>query len=75
MLLFESDETDNSSNYRPITCLNTMYKVFTRVMNLICIKRIEQLQLIPKKKQRVMKATETAYLHAMLRDQYVIGRA
>ena len=46
-LLAKSNETDQAKNYRPITCLTTLYKLLTAIMTDRTYKHLEQNSLFP----------------------------
>lgn len=65
VLLYKKGDPAQPENYRPITCLNTCYKVITATVNRLTLNRAQDM--IPRE-QRALKK-ERACMHAMLLDQ------
>jgi hypothetical protein len=47
-LIQKTEKTDNAKNYRPVTCLRTIYKLLTSIMSRRTQKYIEDENLMPK---------------------------
>ena len=43
MLIPKSGDLSNPKNYRPITCLNACYKVFTRILYMRVLQAVERV--------------------------------
>ncbi|XP_030754463.1 uncharacterized protein LOC115881195 [Sitophilus oryzae] len=46
-LIFKSGDTENPKNYRPITCLNTIYKILTGIIADKLYKHLEIQEILP----------------------------
>lgn len=74
VLLYKSGDPMDPSNYRPITCLNTCYKIVTGVLNRLVVRHIRGGPADPPQ-QRALKQGQWACLHAALLDRTVVGDA
>ena len=54
--------------FRPITCLNTSYKVLTGIITAILMKHMLEKDLLPKEKEALMKKRR-GYLDALVIDK------
>lgn len=71
VLIFKKGDRKNPENYRPITCLNTMYKILTGVLNKILLRHLEMGPGIPLE-QRALRKGEWGCLHTSLIDRQII---
>ena len=51
-LIPKNESTENPNNYRPVTCLPTVYKLITSVINRRMQKYMDDENLIQKKEQK-----------------------
>ena len=58
--LLRNDETNNPKNYRPITCLHTMYKILTSILSDRAYKHLTNNSLLPVDINVVVKAAMDA---------------
>lgn len=59
------------ADYRPITCLNTCYKIMTAVINKITLNHLKSGTAIPES-QRALKKSEWGCTHAIIKDNALI---
>ena len=57
-LMTKKENTENPKNYRPVTCLSTMYKLITSVISRRMQTDMDDENLIQKKKKNRKGATE-----------------
>ena len=50
-LIPKNENTENPKNYRPVTCLSTMYKLITSVISRRKQKYMDDENLIPKNRK------------------------
>lgn len=74
VLIAKKGDLSKPENYRPITCLNTCYKLVTAVMNTVIIKHLEKGNAIASN-QRALRPREWGCTHALLLDKAVITDA
>uniref|UniRef100_A0A0N5ACU9 Reverse transcriptase domain-containing protein n=1 Tax=Syphacia muris TaxID=451379 RepID=A0A0N5ACU9_9BILA len=67
-LIFKKGSPQDPSCYRPITCLNTIYKIFTGVIRVICRRHFVDLGITPVE-QRGLREGECNCLHVCMTDQ------
>ena len=68
VLLHKGGAREEPNNYRPITCLNTCYKLCTAVMNLVLKRHVSGGDALPAE-QRALRRGQWACTHALLVDQ------
>ncbi|MGL5043220.1 MAG: RNA-directed DNA polymerase [Culicoidibacterales bacterium] len=71
ILIPKNNDTKDPKNFRPITCLNTCYKLFTSVINKMINSHIETYDAIPEN-QRALVKNEWGCTHALLKDRAII---
>ena len=74
VLIYKKGDAKNPSNYRPITCLNTCYKVLTAAINALLLKHLEGGSAFTRE-QRANKKGEWGCLHASLIDRAIVQDA
>lgn len=70
VLIYKSGSPEDPSNYRPITCLNTCYKLLTGVMNEMIVQHVRGGPALPPQ-QRALRIGEWSCLHASLLDRHI----
>ena len=73
-LIYKNGDRKDPANYRPITCLNTCYKLLTAVVSEACREHFDRLQITPRE-QRGLKKREWSCLQATLLDRVAVGDA
>ena len=68
-LLPKNDETSNPKNYRPITCLPTMYKILTSILSDRAYKHMTSNNLLPVEQKGCSKGSYGC------KDQLLINKA
>lgn len=63
-----------ADQYRPITCLNTCYKLLTAVMSIMIADHVRESDIMPAEKKALRKGRRGC-LDALLVDQAVVGEA
>lgn len=69
-LIFKKGDPHDPSCYRPITCLNTVYKIFTGVLRAVCRQHFNDLNVTPVE-QRGLREGESNCLHVCMTDQVI----
>ena len=64
-----NENTENPRNYRPVTCLPTMYKLITSVISRCMQKYMDDENLIPKEQKGCYKGSKGC------KDQLLISKA
>lgn len=70
ILIPKKGDLRHPENYRPITCLNTCYKVLTAVINRLLSKHLGRGGAIPAN-QRALRCREWGCTHALLLDRAI----
>lgn len=68
VLIFKKGDVKDPSCYRPITCLNTVYKIFTGVIRVMCHQHLAKLNITPVE-QRGLRESQSNCLHVCMTDQ------
>ncbi len=71
VLIPKKGDKSDASNYRPITCLNTCYKVLTAVINKIILSHVGRGDSIPDN-QRALRKHEWGCTHALVLDRAMV---
>lgn len=71
VLIPKKGDLTKAENFRPITCLNSCYKVLTATVNALLLDHLKLGRAIPPN-QRALRKHEWACQHAMLLDQAII---
>lgn len=74
VLLPKGGATDDPSNYRPIACLNTMYKLVTGMMTAWITDHLTQHEILPEEQRAMVKGT-WGCTHAMVLDRAVTSHS
>ncbi|KHN84010.1 Retrovirus-related Pol polyprotein from type-1 retrotransposable element R2 [Toxocara canis] len=74
VLVPKKGDLSRPGNYRPITCLNTCYKLFTSVINEVLRSHLEKGNAIAAN-QRALRTREWGCIHALLLDRAVVTDA
>ena len=70
VLIPKAGSTGSPDQYRPITCLNTMYKLFTSVLTRILMHHVSSKNLLPEE-QKALRSKTRSYLDALVIDAAV----
>ena len=77
-LLPKSKETHLAKNYRPIACLNLMYKLFTSCLNVFIQDHCERNSIVTTEqaggKQKVWGCTEHLLINKMIMEEVITNR-
>jgi hypothetical protein len=68
-LIPKNENTGNPKNYRPVTCLPTIYKLITSVISRCMQKYMDDENLIPKEQKGCYRGSEGC------KDQLLISKA
>jgi len=68
-LLPKTEDSANPKNYRPITCLPTMYKILTSILSARCYSHLENYNLLPSEQKGCRKGSYGC------KDQLLINKA
>lgn len=71
VLLYKKGDSMSPSNYRPITCLNTCYKMVTAVLNKIMLRHLTTGGVLSQS-QRALHAGDRGCIHALLLDKALV---
>jgi hypothetical protein len=74
VLLHKAGPKDDPSNFRPITCLNTCYKILTGYISMYLSRYINQRNILPLE-QRALQKNVWGCTHALIVDQTLIADA
>uniref|UniRef100_A0A183CPI0 Reverse transcriptase domain-containing protein n=1 Tax=Globodera pallida TaxID=36090 RepID=A0A183CPI0_GLOPA len=74
VLLPKGGDSTNPSNYRPITCLNTCYKLLTSVITQLIEQQVELLGGLPRQQVALRRGVQGTSV-ALLTDALVIADA
>jgi hypothetical protein len=74
VLIHKSGSHDDPSNYRPIACLNTCYKLLTSFVSLYLQKFIKERSVLPEEQVALRKGV-WGCTHALILDQTMIADA
>jgi len=68
-LIAKNEKTDNPKNYRPVTCLPTIYKLLTSIMSRPMQKYMQDENLMPKEQKGCCRGSKGC------KDQLLISKA
>ena len=68
-MITKNENTENPKNYRPVTCLPTMYRLITPVLSRRMQKYIDDENLIPKERKGCYRGSKGC------KDQLLISKA
>jgi Reverse transcriptase (RNA-dependent DNA polymerase) len=74
VLIHKAGPKDDPSNFRPITCLNTCYKILTGYVAMYLSRYINERDILPKE-QRALQKNIWGCTHALIVDQTVVADA
>ncbi|CAF1657578.1 unnamed protein product [Adineta ricciae] len=74
VLLYKAGSRDDPSNFRPITCLNTCYKILTGYIAIYMSRYINERNMLPIE-QRALQKNVWGCTHALIVDQTVVADA
>ncbi|CAF1645627.1 unnamed protein product [Adineta ricciae] len=74
VLLYKAGSREDPSNFRPITCLNTCYKILTGYIAIYLSRYINERNILPIE-QRALQKNVWGCTHALIVDQTVVADA
>lgn len=74
ILLYKSGPKEDPSNYRPIACLNTCYKLLTSYITLFVDRHVRSNNILPTEQVALQKKT-WGCTHALTLDQTLVSDA
>lgn len=74
VLLYKGGGEDDPGNYRPISCLNTCYKMFTGMLARWILRQVEAVDVLPSSQLAIGKG-KWGCTHAQMLDRMIIKDA
>ena len=74
VLIHKAGPKDDPSNFRPITCLNTCYKILTGYIAMYLSRYINERNILPIE-QRALQKNVWGCTHALIADQTLVADA
>ena len=74
ILLYKSGPKEDPSNYRPIACLNTCYKLLTSYITLFVDRHVRSNNILPREQVALQKRS-WGCTHALMLDQTLVSDA